>query len=113
MATVINESKIKEMENLEKSMKSKFEEFLLENTLATKKQIISSSKKARSTAGELAKLFKGYRKLSLAAFDKDEETKKKLKAKREERKIAREKAGKGKPSKKTAKKTTTAKKKKK
>lgn len=88
MATLVNEKAIKELESLELVLKTKFEEFILENTLATKKKVISSSKKARSLMGELTKLGKSYRKLSLAAFDKDPETKAKMKAKRDKRKEA-------------------------
>ena len=105
MSTVINEGAIKEMKTLTAEMKTAFEEFLLEDTLATGKQVISSAKRARALSGKLGKMHKEYRKLSLTAFDKDPATKKKAKEKRDKRK-----AEKGSDSKAT---TKTSKKKKK
>jgi len=97
MATVINESKIKELDTLSVNIKASVDEFLLENTLATKKQIISSSKKARSLSGTIGKMMKEYRRTSLEAFDKDPKTKAKMKEKREARKAAKD-SGEIKPS---------------
>ena len=88
MSTVINKDKVKQLTELEGKMKSTFEEFILENTLATKKSVISSAKKARSLTGQLGKMCKEYRRTSLVAFDKDPATKKKLAKRRAERKAA-------------------------
>jgi len=89
MATVINDAKLKEMAKTGEELKVLVEEFLIENTIASSKKMNSASKRARSLAGDIAKLMKGYRRISLDAFDKDPETKAKLKKKRDERKAAK------------------------